>query len=63
MEKLDQLKTEINEISWNRPGDMFYLTTGDGDIQVMSYPELQLLHTIHAHPANCYCIEFDPLGR
>ena len=28
-----------------------------------SWPELKVLHTINAHPANCICIEFDPKGK
>lgn len=28
-----------------------------------SYPELKPLQTLHAHPANCICIKFDPKGR
>ncbi|KAJ3123597.1 hypothetical protein HK098_001807 [Nowakowskiella sp. JEL0407] len=34
-----------------------------GTIQVLKYPELSLIHTISAHTAGCYCLEFDPRGR
>lgn len=27
---------------------------------IFSYPDLKLLHTQCAHPANCICLEFDP---
>ena len=28
-----------------------------------SYPEMELVHSIHAHPGNCICIKFEPQGR
>lgn len=28
-----------------------------------SYPELKMQHVLHGHPANCICIEFDPMGK
>jgi THO complex subunit 3 len=54
---------EVNEISWNTSGDLFYLTTGQGTIKIFDYPSFKLLHTLRAHTANCYCIEIDPRGR
>eukprot|EP01103_Thecamoeba_quadrilineata_P006240 TRINITY_DN1596_c0_g1_i2.p1 TRINITY_DN1596_c0_g1~~TRINITY_DN1596_c0_g1_i2.p1 ORF type:complete len:206 (-),score=24.83 TRINITY_DN1596_c0_g1_i2:370-987(-) len=54
---------EVNEISWNNTGDLFFITTGLGQIEVMSYPSLEKVKTLHAHTANCYCIEFDPAGK
>ncbi|KAJ3412808.1 THO complex subunit 3 [Chytridiales sp. JEL 0842] len=54
---------EVNEIRWNYSGDLFFLTTGQGTIQILEFPSFNLVHTIQAHTANCYCIEFDPKGR
>ncbi|VDI53825.1 THO complex subunit 3, partial [Mytilus galloprovincialis] len=59
----EQFKFEINEISWNNDGDLFFLTSGQGNIHIMSYPELKMQHVLHGHPANCICIEFDPMGK
>ncbi|XP_003384776.2 PREDICTED: THO complex subunit 3-like isoform X2 [Amphimedon queenslandica] len=56
-------KYEVNEISWNRPGDKFFLTNGNGCVVILSWPEFKHLHTINAHPANCICIEFDKSGK
>lgn len=58
-----QYNMEVNEISWNIAGDLFYLTTGQGTIKIFDYPSFKLLHTLRAHTANCYCIEIDPRGR
>ncbi|KAL3865004.1 hypothetical protein ACJMK2_006640 [Sinanodonta woodiana] len=58
----EQFKFEVNEISWNNEGDLFFLTSGQGSIHILSYPELKLQHVLNAHPANCICIEFDPKG-
>ncbi|KAI4477852.1 hypothetical protein M0802_011167 [Mischocyttarus mexicanus] len=59
----EQFNFEVNEISWNKDSDTFYLTNGQGCVHILSYPELELLHVIKAHPGTCICIEFDPTGR
>lgn len=62
--RLDQqYNFEVNEISWNRDGDLFFLTSGQGSIHILSYPDLKSQHVLSAHPANCICIEFDPKGQ
>ncbi|GFS45216.1 transducin/WD40 repeat-like superfamily protein [Actinidia rufa] len=65
----------VNEIAWNMRGDMFFLTTGNGEnncqegnlifctVEVLAYPSLQAVSTLMAHTAGCYCIAIDPLGR
>lgn len=59
----EQFKFEVNEITWNTHGDLFFITSGQGSIHIWSYPQLKHLHTLDAHPANCISIEFDPLGQ
>lgn len=54
---------EINEIGWNNSGDLFVMTTGNGTIKMLQYPSLEDFHVLHAHTANCYCLEFDPRGK
>lgn len=54
---------EINEIAWNKAGDRFFITTGNGTIEVFDYPSLKLRHNLVAHTAGCYCIAVDPSGR
>ncbi|XP_031480177.1 THO complex subunit 3 [Nymphaea colorata] len=54
---------EVNEIAWDTTGEIFFLTTGNGTVEVLSYPSLKALHTLVAHTAGCYCIAIDPLGR
>ncbi|CAG2181619.1 unnamed protein product, partial [Oppiella nova] len=34
-------KFEVNEISWNNDNDLFFLTSGQGHVHVLSYPQLQ----------------------
>lgn len=58
----EMFKYEVNEISWNKTGDQFFLTNGNGCVVIFSWPEFKHLHTINAHPANCICIEFDKSG-
>lgn len=54
---------EVNEIAWNMTGEMFFLTTGNGTVEVLAYPSLRPLDTLVAHTAGCYCIAIDPMGR
>jgi len=61
-----QFKFEVNELAWNKSNDLFYLTNaqgGQGYVHIYDYPEMTLVHAIHAHPGNCICIEFEPHGR
>ncbi|KAE8741770.1 THO complex subunit 3 [Frankliniella occidentalis] len=58
-----QFDFEVNEISWNKTSDLFFLTNGQGCIYILGYPELELQHVLKAHPGTCICIEFDPTGR
>lgn len=53
---------EVNEISWSKDGAEFYATTGQGSIEVFSFPQLAPVKTLRAHTAGCYCIAFDPTG-
>ena len=40
-ETMNLSKFEVNEICWNNDGDYFFLTTGLGTLQVLSYPDVQ----------------------
>ncbi|XP_039015771.1 THO complex subunit 3-like [Hibiscus syriacus] len=58
-----KFNSEVNEIAWNMTGDMFFLTTGNGTVEVLAYPLLKPVDTLMAHTAGCYCIAIDPTGR
>jgi len=34
---VEQFKLEVNEFSWNKTGDLFFLTTGQGSIIIHRY--------------------------
>ena len=59
----EPFKFEVNELSWNNANDLFFLTNGQGCIHIHSYPDMELLDVLPAHPGNCICIEFDPTGK
>lgn len=59
----EKFNFEINEIMWNKTSDQMYLTSGQGSIHVLSYPNLELLNVLKAHPATCICIDFDQSGK
>ncbi len=58
-----EFKFEVNEIAFNKENSLFFLTSGQGYVYVLSYPALEQLHVIYAHLATCFCIEFDPTGK
>jgi len=63
---------EVNEMAWEKVhshGRLFFLTTGNGTVEIYRYADLLKpaeptpLHSLQAHTANCYCIDFDPKGE
>ncbi|XP_062193814.1 THO complex subunit 3-like [Phragmites australis] len=54
---------EINEIAWNKTGDLFFITTGLGHVEVVKDLDFQKSYKLNAHTAGCYCIAMDPLDR
>ncbi|CAF1200342.1 unnamed protein product [Adineta ricciae] len=67
----EQFHYEVNEISWDRTGNLFAVTTAHGTvvffdalgIQKDKDKRLEELHCLTAHTGNCICLEFDPTGR
>jgi WD40 repeat protein len=57
------LVSQVNEISWNLESELVFLTTGQGTIEIFSYPKLERMRSLPAHTANCFCIDFDPTGK
>ena len=46
----------INELSWNAEGDLFFLALGSGEVEVLSYPDLQRVRSLHASTSSVFCI-------
>lgn len=59
----EKFNFEINEIMWNKTSDQMYLTSGQGCVHILSYPNLEIQHVLKAHPATCICIDFDNSGK
>jgi len=54
---------EVNEMCWHRSGEHFLLTTGNGSIEILSFPDFEDVSTVHAHGGQCFALDFDPRGR
>lgn len=59
-------KTEMNELSWNNTGNLFFLTTGNGTVEVHTWGAAgsaagpgKPIASLPAHTQSCYCIKFD----
>ncbi|CAF5173271.1 unnamed protein product [Rotaria magnacalcarata] len=67
----EQFRYEVNEISWDRTGNLFAVTTGHGSVVFFDAPGIQKekdkpleeLHCLTAHTGNCICLEFDATGK
>lgn len=58
-----KFRFEVGEIAWNKEDDLFFVTSGEGKIHVLGYPDLQSLMVIDAFASPCVCIRFDPTGE
>jgi len=53
----------VNEISFNKEGNHFYLTSGPGELEIWNWPEFKAIKSISAHTSPIYCINFSPNGK
>ena len=66
-----KFQSEVNEMAWEpmSGGKFFFLTTGSGSVEIFRYADMlaqeqaQPIHSLQAHTANCYCIDFSPKGE
>ncbi|WEW61560.1 hypothetical protein PRK78_007051 [Emydomyces testavorans] len=56
------VRTNGTSFSHSSEPDLF-LTTGDGTVQIVSYPSFNLLHTLNAHTAACLCVSLSPTAQ
>lgn len=61
--KDQKFQFEVGEITWNKENDLFFITSGDGKVYVLSYPDLQPQYVIDASSNRCVCIRFDATGK
>ncbi|ACO68477.1 predicted protein [Micromonas commoda] len=54
---------EVNEMRWSPDGDILWVTTGTGTVEVHAWPSSRKMLSMKAHTAGCYAIDVDPLGR
>uniref|UniRef100_A0A6B2L9X9 Anaphase-promoting complex subunit 4 WD40 domain-containing protein n=1 Tax=Arcella intermedia TaxID=1963864 RepID=A0A6B2L9X9_9EUKA len=53
----------VNKMSWNVSGTHFFLITGNGEIEIRTWPEFSLLRTTRAHTDSICTIDMNPNGR
>jgi WD40 repeat protein len=58
-----QRSVEVNQMRWNRSGSLLLLACGDGNVQVMSWPDMVPKHKLRGHRDRCYSVACDPTGQ
>jgi WD40 repeat protein len=53
----------IYAIAWDWSGQLFYRTTGEGMVQILKYPSLEMVYEYPAHTSSCISLALDPKGR
>ena len=53
---------EVNEFCWDASGERFFVTSGGGPVEVLSYPGWAACHSLAAHTGGCYCLALSPSG-
>ncbi|KAJ1917412.1 hypothetical protein H4219_003223 [Mycoemilia scoparia] len=51
------------DVAWDNSGERLFISTSHGDVNVMSWPDYELQHTMKGHTSSCYCISKDASGR
>lgn len=54
--KQHKFNHEVNEIAWDASGKYFLTTTGDGAVEILSYPNMDFCRSLQAHSSSCYCM-------
>ncbi len=53
---------QTNQVAFSHSGRELLVTTGAGTVRILSYPDLQMLHTLNAHTSACLSLELSPRG-
>ena len=48
---------------FSHSGQELLLTTGTGDVKILSHPEFELLYSVPAHTSACYTLDLSPHGK
>lgn len=55
--------SDVNQLTWNKSSELIFLTTGLGTVEILSAPDLQVVHSFQAHLTTCSCIHLEPHGQ
>ena len=62
-----KFKFEVNQMMWNQSGSEFFMATGEGKMERLSFDAktaaLTPLESHFAHNGGCYCVDISPNGE
>jgi THO complex subunit 3 len=53
----------VNALSWDYSGNLFFMTLGEGLIEILDFKTFEPVYSLPAHTSSCSVIAFDPKGR
>lgn len=54
---------EVNDLVWSKDNELLFISSGEGNVHIFSYPDLQPMMVLDAFASPCVCIRFDQSGR
>ncbi|KAK7721554.1 hypothetical protein SLS57_005234 [Botryosphaeria dothidea] len=54
---------QTNQTAFSWTGQELFLTTGEGQVKIVDYPSMNILHVLNAHTSSCYSVDFSPTAE
>lgn len=54
---------EVNDFCWNNAGDVLFISTERGEVEVYSFPAMDKIESFRTNGENCCTLQIDPQGK
>jgi len=58
-----KFKFMVHSMSWDKSEKYFLITTGNGTVDILSFPSMTPVHILEAHTGHCHCHDMDRGGK
>lgn len=56
-------KQQTNQTLFSHSGDELLVSIGTGSVNILRYPEMDLIETFNGHTSSCLCLDLDPTAK